>query len=72
MYKSPFKRTHICFKCMNSARRDGPVICPICRQEMVSLHYRIHIPKKSRKKWNKFADWLASYWVYYADKIEKY
>jgi len=72
MYQSPFKRTHICFKCMNSARRNGLVICPTCRREMVVLNNRISIPKKNRKKWDKFAVWLADYWVYYADKTEKY
>ncbi len=57
---------------MHSARSDSVVICPTCRKPMLALHYRISIPKKNRKEWNKFADWLAKYWVYYADKIEKY
>lgn len=64
--------THVCFKCMHSARSSVTTICPFCRRPMVALHQRIHIPKKNRKKWNEFADWLAGYWVYYADKVEKY
>lgn len=67
-----FHNTYICFKDMQSARANCPVRCPICGKEMIRLHYKISIPKKKRKLWNKFADWLGSYWVYYKEYVEKY
>ncbi len=67
-----FNKTNICFKCMHSARSFNTTTCPKCGKEMVALFYKIRIPKKKRKLWNEFADWLSTNYLYYKDKVEKY
>lgn len=49
--------TSVCFSCMKTGR--GNLICSSCGKEMVSLYYKLRVPKKKRKLWDKFYNWLV-------------
>ena len=55
---------------MTSARsgiNDSTRRCPKCGKEMIKLHYKIRIPKKDRKSWIEFKDWLIKTYPYYKE-----
>ena len=53
---------------MTSARsglNEKPRRCPKCGKEMIKLNYKIRIPKKDRKSWVAFKEWLVKEHPYY-------
>ena len=55
-------RTHACFYCMRTRKAmfGQNVHCPSCGGVMVSLGLTARVPKRDRKKWEKFeAEWRA-------------
>lgn len=66
---SSFKRTYVCFKCMNSVRDTVERTCPDCRKPMDGLFYKIRIPQRKEKLWKKFKNWLSETYPFYRDKV---
>jgi hypothetical protein len=52
-----------------ASRANQECRCPKCGKDMVRLHFKIRIPKKDRKKWDEFKDWLTTTYVYYKGLI---
>jgi hypothetical protein len=53
------------------AIRWRTVYCPKCQKEMTPLSYKTRIPKRERKLWIEFLDWLSSKNPYYKEKFKR-
>ncbi len=51
-------RTFACLNCRKLQRRPqkiASVLCPLCRNECICVHWKLHVPApRKRRKWNKF------------------
>ena len=65
------KHTYICYPCMETRRAEPyqACRCPKCGNPMIHLHYKIRVPKKKRKLWIEFKEWLTTTYVYYKGKL---
>ena len=73
---STFKRTFVCFNCMEVSRRGfihysmTECNCPKCGVHMIGLNYKMRVPKKKRKEWDVFKEWVRNYNPYFKNLIE--
>ena len=57
---------------MEARRAKGftVVFCSKCKNEIVQLFYKIRIPKRRRKLWIEFRDWLENTYPFYKGKLK--
>ena len=46
--------------------------CGSCGGELLRISDKFRIPKKNRKDWDKFIEWLKNYNPYYKAQIENF
>lgn len=65
------KNSSVCFDCMEVNRSLFNGNCSKCGKPMISLNSKMRVPKKRRKDWDEFKEWVRNYNAYFKMLIKE-